>query len=166
MLEQFKKFKKLILIGTFKPKAFLILFALLFSTFAFATTLTVKWIDSLIPAKSSNCTSSQTGFALSNDRTEEPHDVIFSDDGLQVFTANLGMQGQLDLSMNRLSTPFELASTKTNNGSTDCNDIDGFDPGLLSGTGAGGGIDQALEDINIVNNGKSFFFFRYCWKIG
>ncbi len=166
MLEQFKKFKKLILIGTFKPKAFLILFALLFSTFAFATTLTVKWIDSLIPAPNGNCTSSQTGFALSNDRTQEPHDVIFSDDGLQVFTANHNQQGNLDLSMNRLNIPFELASTKTNNGSTDCNDLDGFDPGLLSGTGAGGGIDQALEDINIVNNGKIFFFLDTAGRLG
>ena len=166
MLEQFKKFKKLILIGTFKPKAFLILFALFFSTFAFAATLTVKWTDSRIPLGNAACTSSQTGYALNNDRTHDPSDVIFSDDGLQVFTANNNMQGNLDLSMNRLSIPFELTSVKTDNGSKDCNDVDGFDPGLLSGTGSGGGIDQFLMDINIVNNGKIFFFIDQAARLG
>ena len=169
MLKQLKKFKRLILLSTLKPKAFLILFALIFSTFAFAAALTVKWIDGRIPLGNSNCTSSQTGFALGQDRTEDPHDVIFSDDGLQVFTVNTGMVakfGHLQLNMNRLSTPFELQTVKTDNGSKDCNDIDAFDPGLLSGLVAGGGLNQSFEDINIVNNGKIFFFLDSAGRLG
>jgi len=166
MLKQSKKFERLILTSALKPKAFLILFSLFFSTFAFAAALTVKWVDGRIPLGNANCTSSQTGASLGNDRTEDPHDVIFSNDGLQVFTANHNQQGELDLSMNRLSVPFELSTVKTDNGSKDCNDLDGFDPGLLSGKGAGGGIDQALEDINIVNNGKIFFFLDTAGRLG
>ena len=110
MLKQSKKFERLILTSAIKPKAFLILFSLFFSTFAFAAALTVKWVDGRIPLGNANCTSSQTGASLGNDRTEDPHDVIFSNDGLQVFTANHNQQGELDLSMNRLSVPFESVS--------------------------------------------------------
>ena len=45
---------------------------------------------------------------LSNDRTEDPEDVQFSDDGLRVFTINRAQQENLDLSMNTLSVPFDL----------------------------------------------------------
>ena len=161
-----KKFYRDLKFGVLKPKIFIILFCLFFSSLAFAAALTVTWVDGRIPSGNGNCTSSQTGATLGNDRTEDPHDVHFSDDGLQVFTANHNMQSQLDLSMNRLSVPFDLTSVKTDNGSTVCNDLDGFDPGLLSGTGASGGIDQALEDINIVDNGRIFFFLDTAGRMG
>ena len=66
--------------------------------------------------------------------------------------------------MNRLSSPFDMTSVKTDNGSTDCNDLDGFDPGLLSGTGAGGGIDQAFVDINIVDNVQTLCKICHSYK--
>ena len=46
MLNYLKKFKKLIIKSTLKPKVFLILFCLFFSTLAFAAALTVTWLSS------------------------------------------------------------------------------------------------------------------------
>ena len=81
MLKKFKKFKRLILIRTLKPKAFLILFALFFSSLAFAATTTVTWLDGRIPPHNSSCQNSDGQFTMSKDSTEDPFDVAFSTDG-------------------------------------------------------------------------------------
>ena len=99
MLKQFKKFKKLILTGIFKPKVFLILFGLFFSSIAFAATLTVKGLlTARIPPGDANCFSTNINGNgsdnLFNDRTEDPEDVQFSDDGLKVFTVNRKRQSR------------------------------------------------------------------------
>ena len=91
----FGKNKLLTIKGVLKPKVFLVLFSLFFSSLALAAALTVTWVDGRIPSGNANCTSSQTGASLVNDRTTDPHDVQFSDDGLQVFTANLTMHGKI-----------------------------------------------------------------------
>ena len=132
----FGKNKLLTIKGVLKPKVFLVLFSLFFSSLALAAALTVTWVDGRIPSGNANCTSSQTGASLVNDRTTDPHDVQFSDDGLQVFTANPAMQSNLNLSMNKLSTPFDLTSVKTDNGSNDCDDLDGFLPSSIASSGA------------------------------
>ena len=63
------------------------------SNFVVARELNVRWFDSLIPGgnkahETLTCRSSQTNTALENDRTEDPEDVAWSDDGLTVFTVN------------------------------------------------------------------------------
>ena len=161
MLNLKKVFKDL-KFGVLKPKIFIILFGFFFSslTLALAATLSVTWKGGLIPAGNNftgaSCVSSSNGNALNFDRTEDPHDVQFSEDGLQVFTVNFDQSGKLEsnrLSMNRLSNPFEITSTKTNNGSTDCNDIDGFAPDGESGSA----LNAKLVDLNIVDGGRIFF---------
>ena len=158
----FGKNKLLTIKGVLKPKVFLVLFSLFFSSLALAAALTVTWVDGRIPSGNTNCTSSQTGDSLVNDRTEDPHDVQFSDDGLQVFTANLSMQSNLNLSMNKLSTPFDLTSVKTNNGSNDCDDLDGFAPAVT----ASGVMNVVLENIQIVSSGGKFFILDQNGQLG
>ena len=63
------------------------------SNFVVARELNVRWFDSLIPGgniahDTLTCLSSQTERALEKDRTEDPTDVVWSDDGLTVFTVN------------------------------------------------------------------------------
>ena len=87
------------------------------SNFVAARELNVRWFDSLIPGgnKAHNtltCTSSQTGRALEKDRTENPTDVVWSDDGLTVFTTN-STRGELEnhsVSMNKVAVPFKVTS--------------------------------------------------------
>ena len=89
-----KKILKLLRIGTFKKSIFLILFGMYFSTLAFAAALTVSFKGGLIPGGNNNfinpdspkCRSSTTGDLLTFDRTTDPSDVQFSDDGLIVFS--------------------------------------------------------------------------------
>ena len=154
--------KLLTIKGVLKPKVFLVLFSLFFSSLALAAALTVTWVDGRIPSGNANCTSSQTGASLVNDRTTDPHDVQFSDDGLQVFTANLTMQSSLNLSMNKLSTPFDLTSVKTDNGSNDCDDLDGFAPSVT----ASGAMNVVLENIQIVSSGGKFFILDKNGELG
>ena len=94
--------------GVIKPKIFLILFAFIFSSLAFAATLTVTFLDGRIPAGNVNCTSFD-GDSMNQDSTEDPMDVAFSTDGLMVFTVNksqdINARDVGNLSMNRLSTP-------------------------------------------------------------
>ena len=75
MLKQFKKFKRLILKSTLKTKSFLILFALFFSSLAFAASLTVTWLDGRIPLHNSTCTNSDREFVMNKDSTEFIHEV-------------------------------------------------------------------------------------------
>ena len=170
MLNLKKVFKDL-KFGVLKPKIFIILFGFFFSslTLALAATLSVTWKGGLIPAGNNftgaSCVSSSNGNALNGDRTEDPHDVQFSEDGLQVFTVNFDQNGKLEsnrLSMNRLSNPFEITSTKTNNGSTDCNDIDGFAPDGESGSA----LNAKLVDLNIVDGGRIFFILDINGELG
>ena len=170
MLNLKKVFKDL-KFGVLKPKIFIILFGFFFSslTLALAATLSVTWKGGLIPdgnnATGASCVSSSNGNALNRDRTEDPHDVQFSEDGLQVFTVNFDQNGKLEsnrLSMNRLSNPFEITSTKTNNGSTDCNDIDGFAPDGESSSA----LDAKLVDLNIVDGGRIFFILDINGELG
>ena len=158
-----KKILKSVLKGSLKTNVFLILFGIFFSTLAFAAALTVTHDgDSRIPAGDGNCVSSDLGsgtHSLGNDRTENPLDVAFSDDGLKVFTANSHMQSALNLSMNTLSIEFELNAVDTqdelgsNNNGKGCDALDGFDHRDVDGVSAG----SALNNIKIVDGGKIFF---------
>jgi hypothetical protein len=106
------------------------------SNFVAARELNVRWFDSLIPGgniahDTLTCLSSQTEAALEKDRTEDPHDVIWSDDGLTVFTVNL-TRGQLEnhsLSMNKVAVPFEVSSDLMTSQGADvtCDAIDAID---------------------------------------
>ena len=94
-----KKILKSVLKGSLKTNVFLILLGIFFSTLAFAAALTVTWEAGRIPGGNNNfnsdnpgrpfsCKSSTDGSTLQNDRTENPSDVTFSEDGLTVFTSN------------------------------------------------------------------------------
>ena len=159
MLKQFKKFKRLILLSTLKPKAFLILFVLFFSSLAFAATLSVTWLDGRIPSHNSDfCKNSAGEYTLNKDTTEDPYDVVFSTDGLQVFSANFKQEqshSKGNLSMNRLVTAFDVPSNKRQVfGDVDCDFIDDFRIRTLSGNEAG----AKLRGITVADNGNKFFF--------
>ena len=127
-----KKFYRDLKFGVLKPKIFIILFCLFFSSLAFAAALTVTWLDGRIPVHNSSCQNSAGEFVMEKDSTEDPLDVAFSSDGLQVFTANWDMEDHPrgtygNLSMNRLFTPFDVSRTKRRIlGDVDCNNIDAF----------------------------------------
>ncbi len=162
MLKKFKKFKRLILTSTLKPKAFLILFVLFFSTLVYAASTTVTWIDGRIPPGKGGTTTCKSfdGDQLNSDSTEEPTDVAFSSDGLKVFTTNK-LQQQLrsvgNLSMNVLNTPFDVASVKTDGGCTDLNAFRIDDASTLH---------ARLRNLMIVDNGKKFFIGDLNGKVG
>ena len=160
---RFKKIFRNLKFGALKSKAFIILFSLFFSSLVFAATLTVTGLlTARIPPGDANCSSSNISgkgtHNLSNDRTEDPEDVQFSDDGLRVFTINRAQQGGLDLSMNTLSVPFDLTSVDTseeisgNNNGKGCDALDGFDPSDF-----GASTSNEYLDLNIVDGGKIFF---------
>ena len=160
MLKQFKKFKRLILTSALKPKAFLILFALFFSSLAYASTLSVTWEAGIIPGGNKHfklginyhrCTSSTNGAELELDRTEHPSDVAFSEDGLTVFTANKlkGPLGNNEVSQNRLDRPFDIMSDRVRfNPEANCDDLDGLALNTLSG----GGLNGKGRSIDVVND--------------
>ena len=65
------------------------------SNFVVAKELKVRWFDGVIPGGNDahgtlTCVPSRAGaaFPLEGDRTQNPMDVVWSDDGLTVFTAN------------------------------------------------------------------------------
>ena len=167
MLKQFKKFKRLILTRTLKPKAFLILFALFFSSLAFAATLTVTLTDGRIPIHDTRinfvakCQNSAGEFDMDKDSTEDPYDVAFSTDGLQVFTANQLQEEDRfkgNLSMNRLMDPYDVSRSKINVlGNVDCNFIDSFKVGNLAGVGYRNN-NTKLRNIVVADEGRKFFF--------
>ncbi len=155
-----KKFYRDLKFGVLKPKIFIILFSLFFSSLAFAATLIVTHIDHRIPAGAAGCFSSQrTNVELDNDRTEDLRDVMWSDDGTMVFSINDNMNksdfGDLDLSMNKVRDPFELKTVKTTLGIHTCDDIDGFDVdhpdfGLNAAT-------TEYTNFHAAQNGRIFF---------
>ncbi len=165
-----KKFKRLILISTLKPKAFLILFALFFSSLAFAATLTVTLLDGRIPSHNSNfCQNSDGEFVMNKDSTEDPYDVAFSTDGLQVFTVNHfqeSVRGKGNLSMNRLSRPFDMTSvisdqhTATGKPDMSCDAIDAFKVANLAGASA-----EKLRNIVVADGGRKFFISNRVGRI-
>ena len=164
-----KKILKAVLKGSLKTNVFLILLGIFFSTLAFAAALTVTWEAAIIPGGNNNfnqsgnpntpfsCKSSQTGAALNLDRTEEPSDIAFSDDGLTVFTTNkrtVNNMFSLTFSQNRLSRPFDISSDKVKTDPTaNCDDLDGLNINSLSN----GGLNTLLEDIDFAKDGKIFF---------
>ena len=170
MLKQFKKFKRLILKSTLKTKSFLILFALFFSSLAFAATLTVTRIDGRIPIHDTEdppfsniikCKNSAGEFDMDTDSTEDPLDVAFSTDGLQVFTANQKQEserGKGNLSMNRLMEPFDVSRSRIRvNGIGDCNDIDSFKITTLAGVSSLN-KGERLRNMVVADEGRKFFF--------
>ena len=86
MLNLIKKSKRLIIKGALKPKVFLVLFSLFFSSLALAAPLSVTWKGGLIPGGNEqsglSCTATTNGVALDLDRTQDPYDVVLSNDGL------------------------------------------------------------------------------------
>jgi len=158
-----KKILKLLRIGTFKKSIFFILFGMYFSTLAFAAALTVSFKGGLIPGGNNNfinpdspkCRSSTTGDLLTFDRTTDPSDVQFSDDGFIVFSTNMDTSGMQNntVSMNKLDRPFDIDSDRVKgNTNATCDDVDGTDTFTLSD----GVLDRLTENIDIVNNGRTF----------
>ena len=86
-MKNFEKIKRDIFKGVINSQIFAIFFALFFSSLANAAAPGKTWKDARIPAAFAGCTSFQ-GFALENDRTEDPLDVIISEDGHTIFTVN------------------------------------------------------------------------------
>ena len=168
MLKRFKKFKRLILTSTLKTKAFLILFALFFSSLAFAASLTVTWLDGRIPLHNSTCFNSGGEFQMANDSTEDPYDVAFSTDGLQVFSVNVfqeSVRGRGNLSMNRLMEPFDVSRSRIRIlGNVDCNNIDGFRVSTLAGLSSGGDREK-LRNIVVADGGSKFFISNNVGRI-
>ena len=154
------KIRQSVFKGVIKPKIFLILFAFIFSSLAFAATLTVTWLDGRIPGGNANCKSFDNE-TMDQDSTEDPMDVAFSTDGLMVFSGNLNqdnVRGIGNLSMNRLGTAFDMTTVKN----SDCNDLDAFRINLASGGELGGDI----ENIQIVDDGKKFFIMDRSGELG
>ena len=156
----FKKIKRLTLKNVLKPKTFLILISLFFSSLAFAAALSVKWLDGRIPLHNSTCKNSDKEFQMLNDSTEDPYDVAFSSDGLQVFTVNFkqeSVRGKGNLSMNRLMEPFDVSRSRIRIlGNVDCNNIDGFRVSTLAGLSSGGDREK-LRNIVVADGGSKFF---------
>ena len=176
MLNLIKKSKKLIIKNSLKPKVFLVLFSLFFSSLALAAPLSVTWKGALIPGGNNNggpgnCTATTNGVSLDQDRTQDPYDVVLSNDGLQVFTANRAGDGSnsIDnnqLSMNRLGTPNEILTEKIrNDANATCNDIEGASPGAISG-GQITGSSNIIEGLHIGNGGRTFFVLDTVGDIG
>ena len=154
-----KKTFKSLKTGVLSTNIFFFLIGLYFSSIAFAAILTVTAIDHRIPAGAPGCFSSQrTNKELNHDRTEDLRDVIWSHDGTMVFTINKIMQHELDLSMNKVRDPFELATVKTSLGIHTCDDIDGFDVNHedFQAQGMAAGADQ-YRAIHIAQKGKIFY---------
>ena len=92
---------------------------------------------------------------MTKDRTEEPSDIAFSDDGLTVFTTNIAnaMAGVL-FSQNRLSRPFDISTDKVKTDPTaTCDDVDGLNVNTLSNAA----LNMNLEDIDFAKDGMIFF---------
>jgi hypothetical protein len=165
-----KKILKSVLKGSLKTNVFLILLGIFFSTLAFAAALTVTWLDGRIPQHNSSCQNSAGEYTMEKDSTEDPLDVAFSTDGLQVFTANWDMEDHPkptpnqygNLSMNRLLEPFDVSRSKRRIlGDVDCDFIDSFRVGVL----AGDDLNTRLRAMVVADEGRKFFFASSAGKI-
>ena len=123
-------FFKRLKIVTLCTNIFFLLFGIYFLSIAQANALTVKHVYDEIPQGKAGCYSyhypNNPQTQLTRDRTQDPHDILFSDDGKTLFivnknqygtTGNLGDYDQ-NISMNKVGTPFELKTVKTGMGST------------------------------------------------
>ena len=157
-------------------KIFLFLiFSIFVSTSTIAEALSVTWKGALIPGGNEqsglSCTATTNGETLELDRTSDPFDVVLSDDGLQIFTANRAGDGaelidNNQLSMNRLGTPNEILTDIMRNGSNPtCADMEGASPGAISG-GAITGATNIIEGLHIGNGGSTFMVLDTVGKIG
>ena len=167
-----KKVLRCIRFGALLPKLFIILFGLFFSSLAFAANLKVNWVDGLIPGgniahDTLTCKSSRADTALEKDRTEHPTDVIWSDDGLTVFTVNEDDRGDMNshqVSMNKVDEPFKVTTDlmTSQGGDVTCDAIDGEN---ISGM-ASGALHTEPENIVIKDDGKIFFILDKNGKLG
>jgi hypothetical protein len=137
-----KKIFKSLLKGSFKTKAFLISFGIFFSTLAFAAALSVTWLSRHMGGNPASI--GLTCYAhpnsehpdpeiISADGAQDPTDIAFSNDGLTYFTANQAMQSGYDITMYKLTSPFDLSTLRN-----DCSQSR-FDLGLLAQDGGAGG---------------------------
>ena len=133
------------------------------SNFVVARELNVRWVDGLIPGgniahDSLTCLASGNETALEKDRTEDPHDVVFSNDGLTVFTVNITTTNMDSntLSMNKVSEAFKVSTDKMTAQDATCADIDGSNPRTVSSAA----IDDELENLTIRDDGKLFFILE------
>ena len=139
------------------------------SNFVVARELNVRWVDGLIPGgniahDSLTCLASGNETALEKDRTEDPHDVVFSNDGLTVFTVNLTTTNMDSntLSMNKVSEAFKVSTDKMTAQDATCADIDGSNPKTVSS----GAIEDELENLIIRDDGKLFFILDENGELG
>ena len=162
-----KKIFKSFLKGSFKTKAFLISFGIFFSTLAFAAALSVTWLSRHMGGNPNSV--GLTCFAhpnsehpdpqvISADGAQDPTDIAFSNDGLTYFTANIAMQDGYDVTMYKLTTPFDLSTLRN-----DCSQSR-FDLGLLAsdgGAGAARGSNGSewgkLYDMEFSTDGHKIF---------
>ncbi len=168
MLNYLKKFKKLIIKSTLKPKVFLILFCLFFSTLAFAAALTVTWLSSHMGGRPTGLgcythpnADHPSGELIDSDGAEEPTDVAFSNDGLTYFISNERMVDPkgYDITVYKLTVPFDLNTLRN-----DCTQ-DRFDLGLLAKDGGAtsaqgsndGSVWGKLYDMEFSPSGHKIF---------
>ena len=147
-------------------KLFLLLFFTIFvSNSAKAEALSVTWKASHIPDGSNtggvgptNCRATTNNALLDKDSAQDPYDLAFSEDGLQIFIANRASGGDISdnpLRMNRLGSPFNILSDKMGfDPSATCDDVDGANPNDVSG---GALSSDHVEGIHIANGGSIFF---------
>ena len=145
---------------------FLLLFFTIFvSNLAKAEALSVTWKASHIPDGSNtggvgptNCRATTNNALLDKDSAQDPYDLAFSEDGLQIFIANRATGDDISdnpLRMNRLGSPFNILSDKMGfDPSATCDDVDGANPNDVSG---GALSSDHVEGIHIANGGSIFF---------
>ena len=147
------------------------LISIFISNFVAARELNVRWFDGIIPGgnKAHNtltCLSSQTERALEKDRTEDPTDVVWSDDGLTVFTTN-SSRGNLEdhsVQMNKVAVPFKVTSDLMISQGADvtCDAIDAMDVN----EGSGEVLADITENIVIKDDGKVFYILDFIGGLG
>ena len=141
------------------------------SNFVVARELNVTWHDGIIPGGNKahdtlTCLSSQTERALEKDRTEDPTDVVWSDDGLTVFTTNVTRNKLEDhsLMMNKVAVPFKVSSDLMVSQGADvtCDAIDAMDVN----EGSGEVLADITENIVIKDDGKIFYILDINGELG
>ena len=147
------------------------LISIFISNFVVARELNVRWFDGIIPGGNKahgtlTCLSSQTERALEKDRTEDPTDVVWSDDGLTVFTANQTRNNLEDHSvkMNKVAVPFKVTSDLMISQGADvtCDAIDAMDVNV----GSGEVLADITENIVIKDDGKIFYILDFIGGLG
>ena len=146
------------------------------SNFVVARELNVRWFDSLIPGgniahDTLTCTTSRLGTALEKDRTENPTDVVWSDDGLTVFTVNADASAkninEHSMSMNKVAVPFKVSSDLMTSKGADvtCDAIDGENPAGMASLKSTS-FRSSLENIVIKDDGKIFYILEEVGRLG